>query len=193
MKTKAEEKLTNVDFDLFDALYALDKKDYGYYSRLSEEQKKKFVPYMLIQWLSNVKGSEELQRYYISSVDYYANKYLLHESVSKHPELVWLMLCAASPGIGKQYHQWIPNISTNISKLKTVPKSKDILDYYKKIYPKQDESLLKELTEAFITENKKKKYIADIYPNLKIEDIETLSQMISDEDIKKYEEDRGNA
>ena len=193
MKTKAEEKLTNVDFDLFDALNALDKKDYGYYSRLSEEQKKKFVPYMLIQWLSNVKGSEELQRYYLSSVDYYANKYLLHESVSKHPELVWLMLCAASPGIGKQFHQWIPNISTNVAKLKTVPKAKDILDYYKKVYPKQNESLLKELTEAFITENKKKKYIADIYPNLKIEDIETLSQMISEEDIKKYEEDRGNA
>lgn len=193
MKTNPEEKLTNVDFDLFDALNALDKKDYGYYSRLSEEQKKKFVPYMLIQWLSNVKGSEELQRYYLSSVDYYANKYLLHESVNKHPELVWLMLCAASPGIGKQFHQWIPNISTNISKLKTVPKSKDILDYYKKVYPKQNESLLKELTEAFITENKKKKYIADIYPNLKIEDIETLSQMISEEDIKKYEEDRGNA
>lgn len=192
MKTSADEKFTNVDFDLFEALNALDKKDYGYYGRLTEEQKKKFVPYMLIQWLSSVKGSDDIQRYYLSSVDYHANKYLFNENVQKHPELVWLMLCAASPGIGKQYHQWIPNISQSISKLKTSPKSKEIVDYYTKIYPTANKELLKELANAFIFEHKKKKYIADIYPNLKIQDIETLSQLITEKDIEDYEKERGN-
>jgi hypothetical protein len=32
----ADEKLENQDFPLFDALLALDKKDYDYYDRLSE-------------------------------------------------------------------------------------------------------------------------------------------------------------
>lgn len=192
MKTSADEKFTNVDFDLFEALNALDKKDYGYYGRLTEEQKKKFVPYMLIQWLSSVKGTKDIQQYYLSSVDYHANKYLFNENVQKHPELVWLMLCAASPGIGKQYHQWIPNISQSISKLKTSPKSKEIVDYYTKIYPTANKELLKELSNAFVLEHKKKKYIADIYPNLKIQDIETLSQLITEKDIEDYEKERGN-
>lgn len=193
MKINSEEKFSNVDFDLFDALNALDKKDYNYYNKLSDEQKKKFTPYMLIQWLSSVKGTETLQRYYVSSIDYHANKYLFNENVSKHPELVWLMLCAASPGIGKQYHQWIPNISQNIAKLKTSPKQKELVDYYAKVYPKQDASLIKEIAEQFVLEHKKKKYIAEVYPNLKIEDIETLSQMVTEKDIQEYEKERGNS
>jgi hypothetical protein len=44
----ADEKLENQDFNLFEAIAALDKKDYGYYYRLTPEQQRKFVPFMLI-------------------------------------------------------------------------------------------------------------------------------------------------
>lgn len=180
------------DFDLFEALNALDRKDYSYYSKLTEEQKKKFVPYMLIQWLSSVKGNKNVQQYYLASVDHHANKYLFNETVQKHPELVWLMLCAASPGVGKQYHQWIPNISQSISKLKSSPKMKDITEYYTKIYPNVEKSDIKEIATAFIDEHKIKKYIADHYPNLKLEDIETLSKLITQKDIDEHERQLGN-
>lgn len=182
----------STEFDLFEALTALDKKDYGYYSRLTEEQKRKFVPFMLVQWLSAVKGNSELQQYYLSSTDYHANKYLFNENVQKHPELVWMMLCAASPGMGKQFHQWIPNISQSVSKLKTSPKLKDISDYYAKVYPNISKSDIKEVATAFMEEHKIKKYLAGIYPTLKLEDIETLSKFVTQDDIKEYERQLGN-
>jgi hypothetical protein len=40
----ADEKLENQDFDLFEALAAIDKKDYHWFDNLSEAQQKKFVP-----------------------------------------------------------------------------------------------------------------------------------------------------
>jgi len=191
-KQNIEEKFEKQDFDLFEALVALDKKDYEYYDRLSEEQKKKFVPFMLIQWMSTVKGSKDLQSYYLQSTDYHANKYMFNEHVQKNPKLQWLMLCASSPGLGKQFHQWIPNISQGVSKLKSPAKAKDIKEYFSKIYPKVDDETLKEITDIFVQEHKKKMYLSEVYPNLKITDIETLSQLVTDEDIRRYEKERGN-
>jgi len=187
-----DEKFENHDFDLFNALAALDKKDYGYYDRLTQEQQKKFVPYMLLMWMSAVKGNKDLQNYYVSSTDYYANKYMFNENVQKHPKLQWLMLCAASPSLGKQFHQWIPNISPSISKLKIAAKVKDINDYYAKIYPKLNKDTLQELATDFVVNQKRKIYLSQLYPNYKIEDIEVLNQLITDMDIEQYEKDRGN-
>jgi hypothetical protein len=187
-----DEKFENQDFDLFNALAALDKKDYGYYDRLTQEQQRKFVPYMMLMWMSAVKGNKDLQNYYVSSTDYYANKHMFNENVQKHPKLQWLMLCAASPGIGKQFHQWIPNISSNISKLKTAAKVKDIKDYYAKIYPKLNKDDLQEMATEFVENQKRKMYLSQVYPNIKIEDVEVLNQLITDMDIEQYEKDRGN-
>jgi hypothetical protein len=187
-----EEKFEGQDFELFEALTALDKKDYDYFDKLTEEQQKKFVPYMMTHWMSAVKASGDIQGYYLRSIDYNANKHLFNEYVQKHPKLQWLMLCAASPGLGKQFHQWIPHLSTKTSELKETPKPKELRDYYQKIYPKASEANLYTISEAFVEEHKKKVYLAKIYPNLKINDIEMLSQMITDNDIKQYETDRGN-
>lgn len=191
-KTPTDEKFEKQDFDLFEAIAAIDNKDYGYYDRLTDEQKKKFVPYMLLMWISAVKGSVDLQNYYLQSTDYHANKHMFNENVTKHPKLQWLMLCASSPGLGKQFHQWIPHIPTGVSKLKTLPKSKDIKDFYKKIYPKTDDDTLGELSELFVSKQKRKMYLAEKFPNLKIDEIEVLNELVTDEEIRIYEEQSGN-
>lgn len=187
-----DEKLENQDFDLFDALAALDKKDYGYYDRLSENQRKKFVPFMLIQWMSAVKGSGDVQNYYLQSIDYHANKHLFNEYVYKHPKLQWLMLCASSPGLGKQFHQWIPNISLKVSRLQAPAKIKDIREYYKKIYPKANISDIEEVSQVFVENHKKKCRLAELFPNMKQSDIEVMSEVITEEQIREYERDLGN-
>jgi hypothetical protein len=191
-QTPKDEKFEKQDFDLFEALTAIDKKDYGYFDRLTAEQQKKFVPFMMVHWISAIKGSEGLSRYYVMSTNEYANKHLFNENVQKHPKLQWFMLCAASPGLGKQFHQWIPHINSGVSKLKSSAKVKDIKEYYAKIYPKTDDSTLQEISEVFVAEHKRKMHLAQLFPNLKIEDIDTLNQLITDEDISKYEKDRGN-
>ena len=187
-----DEKFVAQDFDLFDALTAMDKKDYGYYDRLTEEQQKKFVPYMMTHWMSAIKGSGDVQGYYLRSVDYHANKHLFNEYVQKHPKLQWYMLCASSPGLGKQFHQWIPHLGSKVTSLKESAKVKEIKEYYNKIYPKVDSDDIDEIAKQFVVEHKRKCYLAETYPNLKQSDIEVLSQLVTDEDIKQYEKDRGN-
>lgn len=188
----ADEQLDKQDFPLFQALEALDKKDYGYYDRLSPEQQKKFTPFMLVRYLSYLKGSGEVAGYYAMSTNYHANKYVFNEYVQKHPKLQWLMLCAASPGLGKQFHPWIPQIKEKVSLLKEQAQLKDIKEYYKKIYPKVSDEEITEISKAFVQEQKKKFYLASVYPNMKLSDIEVLSQTVTDEEIEQYERDRGN-
>ena len=187
-----DEQLENQDFPLFDALAALDRKDYGYYDRLSEVQQKKFVPFMLIKYMSYLKGSSEIAAYYLRSTDYHANKYFFNENVMKNPKLQWLMLCASSPGIGKKFHQWIPHLSNKVSTLQETPKLKDVKDYYAKIYPKADSESIEAISEAFVEEHTKKAYLAKRFPDLKLSDIDVLAQTITDDDIRAYERELGN-
>lgn len=197
MATKKEtvskdEKFENVDLDLFDVLNALDKKDYGYYDRLTAEQKKKFVPFMMLHWMSAIKGNEGVSRYYVMSTNEYANKYLFNEFVQKHPKLQWLMLCSASPGMGKQFHQWIPHIKEKVAKYKESATIKEVKDYFAKVYPKTNGDDLTEISKAFVQEQKKKMHLARMFPNMKFSDIEALSQVVTDADLEQYERDRGN-
>ena len=191
-KLSADEKFTGQDFDLFDALTAIDKKDYSYYDRLTPEQQKKFVPFMMIHWISAVKASSDVQSYYLQSTEYHANKYLFNENVQKHTKLQWLMLCAASPGLGKQFHQWIPHIRERVTRLLDSPKQKEIKEYFKKVYPKTSDGDLTLLSEVYVDSHRKKKYLADRFPELKYDEIELLSELITDEDITAYEDACGN-
>jgi len=190
--TPTDEKLEKQDFPLFDAIAALDRKDYTFYDKLPAEQQKKFTSFMLVRYMSYIKGSGEIAGYYARSVDYHANKYIFNEYVQKHPKLQWLMLCASSPGLGKQFHPWIPQIKEKVSLLKEPAQLKDVKEYYKKIYPKAGDDDIDEVSKAYVTEQKKKCYLATVYPEMKIADIETLSQMVTDEEIEQYERDRGN-
>lgn len=191
-KTPTDEKFEKQDFDLFEALSALDNKDYGYYDRLTDEQKHKFNPFMLIKWFSYIKGKTEAQQYHILAGNEFANKHLFNEVVGKHPKLQWLMLCSASPQLGKQFRQWIPQISERVSKLKDNAKLTDIREYYNKIYPKADKELVDEISKLYVTEHKKKVYLAQKFLEMNFNDIETLSNFITDDDIQEYEKQFGN-
>lgn len=187
----AEDKFENTEFDLFRALEAIDRKDYDYYSRLTEEQRKRFVPYMLLQWISSVKGAHDLTAYYLMSTDIAANKHMFNEAVYDHPELQWKMLCAASPGMGKQFHTYIPQLSQRIGKLQESVKQKEIADYLKKVYKNDsDEDIVAVATILTDTINHRVR-IAEHCPELKLDDIAVLSQCVSAEDISLYEEEHG--
>ena len=191
-KAPTEEKFTGQDVDLFEILLAIDKKDYGYYERLNPEQQKKVALFILVHWTSAIKASGELQRYYLASVEYHANKYLFNENVMKHPKLIWLMLCAASPGMGKQFHQWIPHIKPKVALLQDHANLTDMKAYYTKLYPKAAASDITELSKEFVKEQKRKCYLAETYPTLKHADIEILNSLITDAEVAQYEQDRGN-
>lgn len=187
-----EDTLENQNVNIFDVLDALDKKDYGYYDRLTYTQQKSISFYMLVQWMSAVTGKKDIQQYYLQSVEYHTNKYLFNEYIKNHPNVIWLMLCAASPGLGKQFHQWVPKISEKVCLLKENASVSDTKKYYQKVYPKANEEDINELTNQFVTEQKKKVVLGKIYPTLKLDEIELLSTIVTDNDIDQHERDSGN-
>lgn len=187
-KTPTDEKFENQDFNLFEALEAIDRKDYGYYDRLTEEQKKKFVPFMLIKWVSYVTGKNQ---YHYTLLTNEVNKYFFNEKVHMHPKLQWQLLCVA--GIGaKQFRKWLPQISERISLLKDKGSRDEIETFFSKIYTKTDKQIIKEMSDLYFKQQQKKFYLAKQYPTLKLDEIELLNVLISDADIEEHEKNSGN-
>lgn len=179
-------KLQHVDFDLFAALEALDRKDYGYFDTLTEEQQKKFVPYMILHWVSSIKKQGEVGKYYVLATEEFANKHIFNEYVQRHPKLQWLMLCIVSPDMGKQFHQWIPQLSNKISELRVQSKPKDYSEYLSKIYNTADTVSINELSKELSMEQNKKYLLAQLFPAMKSIDIDNLSKYVTDEELADY-------
>lgn len=121
---------------LKDVMAALDKKDRGFYNRLSAEQKKAFSAWMMMRYASSVQGRNSA--HYLFMINELVNKDF--STVSKHPELQWLLLSAC--GTGKvEFHPYI--------KPPNARKKKDkVSEFLNSVYPhaKSDEiDLLVEL------------------------------------------------
>lgn len=191
-KTPSEERFTDQDFNLFEALQALDRKDYGYYRRLTDEQRRKFNPYMLVKYLSSSTGRTEIQQFHVLSTNEIANTHLFNEFVGLHSELQWLMLCAASLGQGRQFHAWIPQIREAVVKLRDRATKKEIQEYFTKTYSKAASETVTEIAELYIAQQHRRCYLAEQFPDLKLDDIAVLADAVTDEDIEQYEKAQGN-
>jgi hypothetical protein len=190
--SSSEEKWQDQDLDLFKTLNAIDNKQYDYYSKLSPEQQKKFVPYLYTQWTSCVKAKSQISAYYVLSTETNVNKYLFNEHVTNHPELQWKMMCAASPGIGKQFHAWIPQLSAKISSYKSLATSKEVKEYFQKIYKSTNSDDIGKCADLWVKEQNHEFKLAHIYEEMKLSDIKVLAKLVSSEEISKYERDCGN-
>lgn len=160
VKKKAAAKKKEYKLDLFNkVLPALDRKDRDFYDNLTDDEKKELTPYTLVRWASTLGkpawggGSEpdpDITGYYIQSVNHYANKHLLDIPTRKdnnHTKLLWLMLTAASPGLGKQPRKFIPLKSAG---------------------------------------NAQKTRLMNLFPNMKEDDVATLSALVTKKEIDNY-------
>jgi hypothetical protein len=93
-----------------DLLKAMDRKDRDFYDNLGPELQKKFSGYMGLRWGSSVRGNSDLENYYLASTNINAN-YKFFSIPKEHAKLQWLVLTTISPGMGTQYHEWIPKPS----------------------------------------------------------------------------------
>ena len=101
----------------------LDVKDRGFYDSLDEEDRKKFAPFIMIRWASSVTGSNDLQSYYVMSVNERLNRGFFEVPASQHKKLLWLLCTTVSPGMGKHRHEWI----SGPGKIKTNSKAEKFL------------------------------------------------------------------
>ena len=84
-----------------------DHKVRDFYDELTDEERKKFAPFLMIRWGSAVEGSRDLQEFYVIATNERLNKNFFNLSSSKHRKLQWLMATTVSPGLGSMRHNWI--------------------------------------------------------------------------------------
>jgi hypothetical protein len=86
---------------------AFDRKNRDFYDSLSDEEKKKFSPFLMIRYGATVTGSPDLQAYYLMSCNERLNKNFFEVNTTQHKKLQWLLATTVSPGMGNQFHQWV--------------------------------------------------------------------------------------
>jgi len=133
-------------------LNALDRKDMKFWDKCTPEQQKKIAPFLLNRYMSIVKGNAELHAYYLMATNQRVN--INYFALSKHPKLVWQLLCTVSPGMGNQFHQWVGH-----KKKDGGGKSNEIRKKLAELYPNYKEDELDLL--ARITTPKELKELAE--------------------------------
>ena len=125
--------------DIKNEMSKFDNKNREFYDTLSDEEKKKFAPFLMIRWGSSVGGNPDLQAYYLMSCNERLNKNFFEISASKHKKLQWLLATTVSPGMGNQYHQWI--------KFGKKPSDNKAIKFLRELHPHLKEDDLKLMAE----------------------------------------------
>jgi uncharacterized protein YaaR (DUF327 family) len=167
--------------NIFDYIKQIDNKNYDYYDSLLSEEKDSVPFYMLMKWLVSIKNNPELFTYYVYSVDYYANKYGYSDLLKNHPKLKWLLLCASSPKIKYAQREWVSHVPESFNLLKEEATAKKIKKYYDNTADANE----------YISQQNRKYFLANQYSMLKLEDIEVLNKVVTDDEIKSYKQDSG--
>lgn len=84
-----------------------DRKNREFYNELTDEERKKFSPYLMIRWGSSVEGSKDLQEFYVISTNERLNKHFFAVNTTAHKKLQWLLATTVSPDMGVPRHTWI--------------------------------------------------------------------------------------
>jgi hypothetical protein len=129
---------------------AFDRKNRGFYDSLTDEEKKKFSPFLMIRYGATVTGNSDLQAYYLMSCNERLNKNFFDINTTQHKKLQWLMATTVSPGMGNQYHQWLA--------------------------AKKKEG----------TNNKAVKFLRELHPELREDEIRLLSEINTKDELKEY-------
>lgn len=143
---------------LKDIMAAIDKKDRGFYNRLSNEQKKAFSAWMMMRYCSSVQGKEAANYIYMTNelVNYQFSE------VSKHPELQWLLLSAC--GVGKiQFHPYLKPPNARKKKNKT-------FEFIYELYPHMKAEDINNLIDLNTIEEIKELAVAHGYDDKTIKD-----------------------
>lgn len=95
-------KKKKAQIPLKDMVSAIDRNDFGFYSRLSDDLKKEFSPWIMMRYASSATGTEAY--HYLLMVNDIVN--VDFSLLKKHPDLQWKLLAVC--GIGHNtYHPFL--------------------------------------------------------------------------------------
>ena len=84
-----------------------DSKNREFFDELTDEERKKFSPFLMIRYGSSVSGNRDLQEFYLIATNERLNKKFFAVNTAQHKKLQWLMATTVSPGLGNFRHNWI--------------------------------------------------------------------------------------
>ena len=91
--------------DIKKELANVDLRNYDFYDKLTEQEKKEFSPYVLMRYVANVDGDRELQEWFLEMTNELVNKD--HWTLSKnHKALLWKLFAGCGAGV-KVYHPYL--------------------------------------------------------------------------------------
>ena len=91
--------------DIKRELNAVDQKNYNFYDKLTDEEKKVFSPFILMRYTSNTTGDRDIQEWFLEMTNELVNKN--HWDLSKnHKALLWKLFAACGAGVNC-YHPYI--------------------------------------------------------------------------------------
>lgn len=129
-------KKKKISLPIKDQMQAIDRNDFDFYSRLDEEHKKAFSPWITMRCASSAQGLAAY--HYLLMVNDIVN--VDFSLLKKHPELQWKLLAVCGQG-SNVYHPWVAPI-------KRQKKSK-LAEFLSKRYP----TLSKEETTLLVSIN----------------------------------------
>ena len=132
--------------DLQRVLGELDAGNRKFYSNLNAEEKKAYVPLIIMRWMSCLGDQSPNKQYAIVMVNDLVN--IGFWQLNKHPELQHLQLCLT--GLGKkQYRQWI-----SAAGKKSKPKGVD--EFFMELHPGANADELSILRSSYDNDSFKK-------------------------------------
>jgi hypothetical protein len=91
--------------DIKRELRAVDTRDKDFYDSLSDQEKKEFSPYILMRYVSNVQGDQDVQEWFLEMTNEMVNKN--HWTLSKnHKPLLWKLFAGCGTGVSA-YHPYL--------------------------------------------------------------------------------------
>ena len=97
--------MATAKLDIKRELNAVDQKNYGFYDKLTDEEKKAFSPFILMRYTASVQGDRETQEWFLERTNELVNKD--HWTLSKnHKPLLWKLFAGVGAGVNC-YHPYL--------------------------------------------------------------------------------------
>jgi hypothetical protein len=91
--------------DIKRELNNVDQRNYDFYDKLSDQEKKEFSPYVLMRYISNVQGDADTADWFLERTNEFVNKN--HWALSKnHKPLLWKLFASCGTGVNC-YHPYL--------------------------------------------------------------------------------------
>ena len=90
--------------DIRETLRRIDRRDFGYFDSLSEDERKGFAPPVVLRWASAVASEGETHLWLVNEI---ANVH--YHDLYQHPELQYKLMASCGSGVTRR-HEWIPGV-----------------------------------------------------------------------------------